>query len=201
MQATSAAIAFEPVGDTSLKGKVAPVPAWRALRVVAERGGRARSSSIEAPFVGRDAELGLLKNLLHATEQEGRFAARGSHWDRAASARAGLPGSSRSTSTAWSIPSTGTAAGPRPMEKGSPSGRWARWSGAGPAWPKSDDEATTRERISCNRRRIRAGRGRASLDRAGAACPARCRASASRRPRRPVRGVAHLLRAHRPAWH
>ncbi len=72
MQATNAAIAYEPVGDTSLKGKVAPVPAWRALRVVAERGGRARSSQIEAPFVGRDAELGLLKNLLHATAQEGR---------------------------------------------------------------------------------------------------------------------------------
>jgi class 3 adenylate cyclase/tetratricopeptide (TPR) repeat protein len=72
MQATSAAIAYEPIGETTLKGKVAPVAAWRALRVVAERGGRARSSQIEAPFVGREAELSLLKNLLHATQQEGR---------------------------------------------------------------------------------------------------------------------------------
>jgi tetratricopeptide (TPR) repeat protein len=72
MNAASAAITFEPVGDTALKGKAAPVPAWRALRIVAERGGRARSSNIEAPFVGRDAELSLLKNLLHATQSDGR---------------------------------------------------------------------------------------------------------------------------------
>jgi len=60
MKATSASIAYEDVGDASLKGKVAPVPTWRALRVLSERGGRARSSNIEAPFVGRDAELSLL---------------------------------------------------------------------------------------------------------------------------------------------
>jgi len=72
MKATSASIAYEDVGDASLKGKVAPVPTWRALRVLSERGGRARSSNIEAPFVGRDAELSLLKNLLHATQAEGR---------------------------------------------------------------------------------------------------------------------------------
>ncbi len=42
-QAANAAIAFEPAGEQVLKGKVAPVPAWRALRVVAERGGRGRT--------------------------------------------------------------------------------------------------------------------------------------------------------------
>jgi class 3 adenylate cyclase/tetratricopeptide (TPR) repeat protein len=72
MRAASAAIVFEAAGETVLKGKAAPVPAWRALRVVAERGGRARSDSIEPPFVGREAELALLKNLLHATESERR---------------------------------------------------------------------------------------------------------------------------------
>ena len=52
-RAAAAAIAFEPAGEQVLKGKDAPVPAWRALRVVAELGGRNRASGLEAPFVGR----------------------------------------------------------------------------------------------------------------------------------------------------
>ena len=72
MRSSSAAVAFEPAGEQSLKGKSAPIPAWRALRVIAERGGRARSDALEPPFVGRDAELTLLKDLLHATGREGR---------------------------------------------------------------------------------------------------------------------------------
>jgi len=71
-RAASRAIAFEEVGPQLLKGKAAPVPAWRALRVVAEVGGRNRSGSLEAPFVGRDDELRLLKDLFHATSREGR---------------------------------------------------------------------------------------------------------------------------------
>ena len=70
--ATQAAIAYESVGEQSLKGKTAPVPAWRALRVVAERGGRNRTETLEAPFVGRDEELRLLKDLFHATSRERR---------------------------------------------------------------------------------------------------------------------------------
>jgi class 3 adenylate cyclase/tetratricopeptide (TPR) repeat protein len=71
-RAASAAIAFEPAGDRHLKGKSAPVAAWRALRVVAERGGRNRAETLEAPFVGRDDELRLLKDLFHATIRERR---------------------------------------------------------------------------------------------------------------------------------
>jgi class 3 adenylate cyclase/tetratricopeptide (TPR) repeat protein len=71
-RAASSAIAFEPAGEHTLKGKVAPVPAFRALRVVAERGGRGRSDTLEAPFVGRDDELRLLKDLYHATARERR---------------------------------------------------------------------------------------------------------------------------------
>src|SRR5206468_893065 len=67
-RAASAAIAFEPAGEQTLKGKQAPVQAWRALRVVSERGGRNRAETLEAPFVGRQEELRLLKELLHATE-------------------------------------------------------------------------------------------------------------------------------------
>jgi class 3 adenylate cyclase len=71
-RAASAAIVFEPAGEQTLKGKTAPVPAWRALRVVAERGGRNRSEALEAPFVGRADELRLLKDLFHATARERR---------------------------------------------------------------------------------------------------------------------------------
>jgi len=71
-RATEAAIAYEPLGDQTLKGKTAPVAAWRAVRVVAERGGRNRTDTLEAPFVGRDDELRLLKDLFHATSRERR---------------------------------------------------------------------------------------------------------------------------------
>ena len=72
-RAAAGAIAFEPAGDQALKGKAAPVPAWQALRVVAERGGRNRSETLEAPFVGRDDELRLLKELFHATGRDQRI--------------------------------------------------------------------------------------------------------------------------------
>ena len=71
-QASSGAISYEPAGEQLLKGKVAPVAAWRALRVVAERRGRGRDERLEAPFVGRDSELRLLKDLFHATAREKR---------------------------------------------------------------------------------------------------------------------------------
>jgi class 3 adenylate cyclase/tetratricopeptide (TPR) repeat protein len=72
LRATEAAITFEPAGEQALKGKQAPVPAWRVLRVVAERGGRNRAEGLEAPFVGREDEIRLLKDLFHATGRERR---------------------------------------------------------------------------------------------------------------------------------
>ena len=71
-RAACRAIGFEPAGEQALNGKVAPVPAWRALRVVAGRGGRRPSETLEAPFVGRDDELRQLKDLFHATRREWR---------------------------------------------------------------------------------------------------------------------------------
>jgi len=70
--ATEAAIAFEPAGAQVLKGKAAPVPAWRALRVVGERGGARRSEALEPPFVGRADELRFIKEQFHATSRESR---------------------------------------------------------------------------------------------------------------------------------
>ena len=69
-RAAGAAIDFEEAGDQVLKGKTAPVPAWRAIRIVAEVGGRKRTEGLEAPFVGRADELRLLKELFHATGRE-----------------------------------------------------------------------------------------------------------------------------------
>ncbi len=70
--ATSGAIAYEEAGEQLLKGKVSPVPAFRAVRIVAERRGRGRDDRLEPPFVGRDTELRLLKDLFHATSRERR---------------------------------------------------------------------------------------------------------------------------------
>jgi class 3 adenylate cyclase/tetratricopeptide (TPR) repeat protein len=71
-QTAARAIAFEEVGALSLKGKDEPVPAWRAVRILAQVGGAGRSDVLEPPFVGRSEELRLIKELLHATEREGK---------------------------------------------------------------------------------------------------------------------------------
>jgi class 3 adenylate cyclase/tetratricopeptide (TPR) repeat protein len=71
-RAASRAIVFEPAGEQHLRGKALPVAAWRAVRVVAELGGRNRRETLETPFVGRTDELRLLKDLLHATGREQR---------------------------------------------------------------------------------------------------------------------------------
>jgi class 3 adenylate cyclase/tetratricopeptide (TPR) repeat protein len=71
-RAANRAIQFEPVGEQALKGKAAPVPAHRAVRVVAEIGGKNRAGGLEAPFVGRDDEFRLLKDLFHSTGREKR---------------------------------------------------------------------------------------------------------------------------------
>jgi class 3 adenylate cyclase/tetratricopeptide (TPR) repeat protein len=69
-RATEAAIAYEPAGEQELKGKAEPVPVHRALRVIANVGGRQRSSGLEPPFVGRERELRLVKELFHASAEE-----------------------------------------------------------------------------------------------------------------------------------
>jgi hypothetical protein len=70
--AAGRAIVFEAAGDLALKGKTEPLKAWMALRVVAERGGAGRRDLLEPPFVGRDEELRLLKDSLHAIGRDGR---------------------------------------------------------------------------------------------------------------------------------
>ena len=66
-RATEAAIAYEDAGVHELKGKSEPVALWRALRVVAGVRGLMKSEGIEPPFVGRDRELKLVKDLFHSS--------------------------------------------------------------------------------------------------------------------------------------
>jgi len=69
---TAGSIHYAEVGEHDLKGKSAPVVVWRAVEIVAERGGRGRSGGLEPPFVGRENELRLLKDQLHAAGHEQR---------------------------------------------------------------------------------------------------------------------------------
>ena len=66
-RATEAAVAYSAAGERALKGKAEPVQLWQALRVIANRGGEGRSVGLESPFVGRERELRLAKELFHAT--------------------------------------------------------------------------------------------------------------------------------------
>jgi len=63
-------IACEDVGTFELKGKAGLVPLWRALRLVAGVRGTLKAQGLEAPFVGRDRELRMAKDLYHASTDE-----------------------------------------------------------------------------------------------------------------------------------
>jgi class 3 adenylate cyclase/tetratricopeptide (TPR) repeat protein len=69
-RATEAAIAYEPAGEHELKGKAETMALHRALRVLSARGGAQRSAGLEPPFVGRDRELRMVKELFHGSAEE-----------------------------------------------------------------------------------------------------------------------------------
>jgi class 3 adenylate cyclase/tetratricopeptide (TPR) repeat protein len=67
-QVTSAAISYEDAGEHTVKGKTEPLRLWRAQRVIAGVSGvQQGEEGLEAPFVGREAELRLLKEMFHAS--------------------------------------------------------------------------------------------------------------------------------------
>jgi class 3 adenylate cyclase/tetratricopeptide (TPR) repeat protein len=70
-QASSAAITYADAGEHAVKGKAEPLRLWRAERVVAGVGGSQRQQGLVAPFVGRDSELRLVKDLFHAGVDRG----------------------------------------------------------------------------------------------------------------------------------
>jgi tetratricopeptide (TPR) repeat protein len=71
-RATDAAVLYEDAGLHELKGKAEPVLLFRALRVTAGRAGALKSDALEPPFVGRARELRLVKELFHASAEEGK---------------------------------------------------------------------------------------------------------------------------------
>ena len=66
------AVEFEPMGEQTVKGKELPVSVYQAKRVLALSTGRKGGDLPDGPFVGRDDELRLLKDQLHATGRESR---------------------------------------------------------------------------------------------------------------------------------
>ena len=60
------AIGFADAGEHALKGKAERQRLWQATRVLAGVGGAQRVDGLEAPLVGRDAELRTIKELFHA---------------------------------------------------------------------------------------------------------------------------------------
>ena len=69
---TSSAISYVDVGSHVLRGKAEPVPLWAVRAVVAGVGGSQRADGLEAPLVGRDRELRLVKELFHGVEANKR---------------------------------------------------------------------------------------------------------------------------------
>ena len=59
-------IGFAEAGSHRLKGKAEPERLWRATRVLSAVGGLQRVDGLEAPLVGRDAELRTIKEMFHA---------------------------------------------------------------------------------------------------------------------------------------
>ncbi len=66
---TSSAITYLDRGSHPLKGKKDPVPLWSVQAVIAGVGGDQRADGLEAPLVGRDRELRLVKEVFHAVEE------------------------------------------------------------------------------------------------------------------------------------
>ena len=196
-----AAIVFEPVGDQSLKGKSTPVPAWHALRVVAQRGGagtrRRARGAVRRPRRGAAPAQGAAPR----GRSRPACAARVDHGS------AGI-GKSR---LAWELEKyiDGVAEdiywhrGRSPVLRRGRHLLGARRDGPPPRAAdrgrrRGDDARARSPRPSTSTSPIRTS---ASWIEPRAAGPAGRRGGPGRRARRTVRGVATLLRAHRRAGH
>jgi predicted ATPase/class 3 adenylate cyclase len=70
--ATEASIVYADAGQHDVKGKAESLQLWQATRIVSARKGEGRSVGFEAPFVGRDREFRLVKEMFHATADDRR---------------------------------------------------------------------------------------------------------------------------------
>ncbi len=69
-RATEQTIAYENAGSHELQGKEGLFPLFRALRVVSGARGSLKAEGLEAPFVGRDRELRLVKEAFHGAADD-----------------------------------------------------------------------------------------------------------------------------------
>jgi class 3 adenylate cyclase/tetratricopeptide (TPR) repeat protein len=69
-RASELTIVYEDAGTHELKGKEESARLFRAVRVASGRRGALKSTGLEPPFVGRDRELRLVKELFHASSDE-----------------------------------------------------------------------------------------------------------------------------------
>ena len=155
-----------------MKGKAEPLHLWRAVRVVAGAGGRDQEQLVEAPFIGRETELRLIKELFHGTVERGsaRLVAITGEAGVGQVARCG--GSSPTTSMGWRTRSSGISAGACPTGTGSPTGRWRRWSASASGSRRTRRRAEAAEKLARGTRAVDPGSGGAGvhLARASARC-------------------------------
>jgi class 3 adenylate cyclase/tetratricopeptide (TPR) repeat protein len=71
-RATEPTVVYHDAGAFELKGKDGLTPLWQALRVVSGARGSLKSHGLEAPFVGRERELRQIKDLFHASSEDGK---------------------------------------------------------------------------------------------------------------------------------
>ena len=69
---TKEVIEYQELKPLDLKGKAEPVPAWRALRIKARTRGERPRLGMEARLIGRDEELGVLKQTFHRVQTDGQ---------------------------------------------------------------------------------------------------------------------------------
>jgi class 3 adenylate cyclase len=62
-------VGFADAGEHALKGKAEPQHLWRAVRLLADLGGAQRVDGLEAPLIGRDAELRTVKEQFHVAAE------------------------------------------------------------------------------------------------------------------------------------
>ena len=180
---------------TSSRARRSRVALFAALRVVSGVRGTLRSAGLEAPFVGRERELRLVKELFHGAADD-RDAPT---WSRSpaspASASRGWPGSSTSTSTGIA---DDRLLAPRPVP-GLRRGRRVLGAGRDGAHALPDRRgrrpASARGEAARRRSRSTSSTRRSGVRRAAPRPSARPRGARDRRPAGPVRGLASLLRA------
>ena len=110
--------------NTNSRARAAPTRLWAATRVLAGVGGAQRVDGLEAPLLGRDSELRLIKDLFHAAvDRRTPTAGGGLRAGRCGQVKAGL-GVREVRRRVGGRRSGGTAAAACPMATAWCSGRW-----------------------------------------------------------------------------